>query len=174
MSVEEKEEKTEEEESITKIPKFLTEIITHYRNCWVKANRCIHCGDCIAFALAFSEHLELWYPPGGVSYLSGMSGEHSFIKFLEVTISSDYLPCKYNRALSQGKITRFAAALLRQPVKIRKGIRSLPFLAHSEFMQEDITISTMEVFRIRDPQKLRQKALGLKHELKHASAQRGG
>jgi NADH dehydrogenase/NADH:ubiquinone oxidoreductase subunit G len=39
-----------------KIHKHVLQVIDHYIECWAE-NRCLHCGDCVAFALLFSEHL---------------------------------------------------------------------------------------------------------------------
>jgi len=143
-----------------KIPKHVIDIIQHYRECWEKANRCIHCGDCIAFALAFSENSELWLPPRGVPYSYGDTGEHSFVKFLSSTISSAYLPCNYGRALSKKRIDRFAKALLRLPLEARKSIRSVTFLAHAEFHEKDISKSSLSV-PTANRAKLKKKILGL-------------
>ncbi len=153
-----------DEESPPKIPKYIQKILVHYRQCWPKTDmRCLHCGNCIAFVLAISEELKLWLPRGGVPSYLGATGETSFIKFLGSTISSEYLPCRYNRALSLKRIDSFSMGLLRLPIETRRWIRSLTYLGHSEFKHGNTFVSSITAL-VANPKKLRDKVLGIENK----------
>ncbi len=143
-----------------RIPKHVLEVLNHYNECYSKANRCLHCGDCIAFALLISEHLNLWLPPPGVPYIVGDTGQWLFVKFLASTISAEYLPCRYDRALPRDKVKKFARALLRLPLQVRQHIRS-SLIAHDEFHgdAERSLRDSVQVFRVSDRERLKRRIL---------------
>ena len=97
-------------------------------------------------------------------YLTGEGGEWAFIKFLQSTISAEYLPCKYERALPVIKINRFAKALLRLPLKTRKAIRTLRYLAHNEFQHDSFTPSNVNLLGGSNLERLRRRTLGEREE----------
>jgi len=148
-----------------RIPKHVLKVIDHYNECFLKADRCLHCNDCIAFALLLSEHLNLWLPPPGVPYIVGGTGQWIFVKFLVSSISADYLPCKYGRALSRQDVKRFAWALLRLPLQARQRIRSA-LMAHDEFHgdAEMILRDSVKVFRVSDRDRLKRRVLGVNYD----------
>jgi len=113
-----------------RIPKAITSILKYYNECFVKRGRCMHCGDCIAFALIYSEALQLRLPPRGVPYMLQPGHAWNFVKFLTSSISRPYLRC--DRALPANKIKKFALSLLRLPFKTRSQIRGFLF-CHAEF-----------------------------------------
>jgi len=117
-----------------KIPKIVKRVIDHYNDCFVKRD-CIHCPDCIAFAMIFSEILEMRLPPQGVPYvIPGDSHYWNFIKFLLSTITKEYLPC--DRALDYETIKKFALALLRVPIDLRGSLRKR-LICHAEFKMSE-------------------------------------
>ena len=118
------------------IPKHVSKVLEHYNGCFAKRDRCIHCGDCIAFALIYSEALQLRLPPRGVPYMLQPGHAWNFVKFLTTSISRPYLRC--DRALPANKIRKFALSLLRLPFKARSQIRRQLF-CHSEFKSEEYT-----------------------------------
>ena len=112
------------------IPKKVLSVIKHYNECFAEKNRCLHCGDCVAFALIYSEILNLRLPPRGQPYAVGPGYAWNFVKFLGSTISREYLPC--DRALPYERVKSFAWALLRLSIPTRRRIRN-HLLAHCEF-----------------------------------------
>jgi hypothetical protein len=91
---------------------------------------CIHCCDCIAYALIASEELKLELPRGAPYMVVEPSHHWAFVKFLGSTISRDYLPC--GRALCYEDVKDFAWSLPRLPVEVRRQLRST-LAAHTEF-----------------------------------------
>jgi len=130
----------------SKIPKMVHKVIKHYNRCYMEENRCIHCPDCIAFAIIFSEILELRMPPKGIPYaVPGTSYYWIFTKFLGSSISKEYIPCE--RALEYEEVKKFAWALLRLPVDLRGDLRK-SLICHSEFKSTCYT-DHIKVFRMK-------------------------
>jgi len=123
-------------EKRVKIPKKVLDVIAHYNQCFAERGRCLHCNDCIAFALINSESLKLRLPPRGVPYSVGLGHAWNFVKFLASTISKEYLPCE--RALPYKRIKSFAWALLRLSITERRHVRSC-LITHAEFLEPTYT-----------------------------------
>ena len=104
-------------------------MVNHYNECYAQRDRCLHCNDCIAFALIYSEALKLRLPPRGVPYAVEHGHAWNFVKFLGSTISREYLPCE--RALPYAKVRDFAWALLRLPLDARAWLRGC-LICHCE------------------------------------------
>ena len=127
-----------------KIPEKIRVVLNYYGECFAKRDRCLHCNDCIAFALIYSETLALRLPPKGVPYVVKPGHAWNFVKFLCSTISREYLPC--DRALPYEQIKSFAWSLLRLPLKVRAEIRS-HMICHSEFTSSKYSDGVL-VFRM--------------------------
>ncbi len=115
--------------------------IRHFDQCFAKENRCLHCLDCIAFALLYAEDNNLTEPSAPVEYI--IEGDNKFWifkKFLLSTIVNDpnyqYLPCK--RALSYDKVSELADLLLKLTKKQKKALRQT-LLCHAEFKADQFT-----------------------------------
>lgn len=98
-------------------------------------NVCIHCLDCIAFALLYAERNNLNEPPPSENYVIEWGGKFGlFKKFLLSTIANDpyhkYLPCK--NALSYNEVHELADSLLKLTKKQKQEVRKT-LLCHIEF-----------------------------------------
>jgi hypothetical protein len=118
------------------IPQKIIRVLKHYSECYVKRARCLHCNDCIAYALISSEALNVELPSRGVPYSVSQGHAWNFVKFLGSTIAKEYLPC--DRALAYETVKDFAFALLRLPVEARRHLRC-SLLAHAEFTEPEYT-----------------------------------
>jgi hypothetical protein len=127
----------ESESEALKVPKKVWAVLDHYNECFVQRNRCLHCNDCIAFALIYSEALNVKLPPRGVPYMVAPGHAWNFVKFLGSTISREYLPC--DRALPYEQVRSFAWSLLRLPMEARQHIRAVIF-THTEFSQTEYDV----------------------------------
>jgi len=130
------------ETGVKPYPKIVLDVIKHFGECYVAHDRCLHCNDCIAFALIYSETMQVRMPPPGVPYSVGLGHEWNFVKFLGSTIAKEYLPCPH--ALSYEKVKRFAWSLLRLSRGERARLREC-LLCHSEF-KEPAYSDSVEVF----------------------------
>jgi len=108
-----------------KKPKYIQKIEKHLFDCYNK-HHCIHCFDCIAFALLYAEdnliHVKK-YPnplPDKLIYFS---------KYLYSAINRDYLPCKY--ALTGKQVKIYKDWLSRLSIEEKRKYRSM-LLCHSE------------------------------------------
>jgi len=117
------------------VSKKILRVIEHYNECFAERERCLHCNDCIAYALIVSEALELKLPRGQ-PYSIGQGHAWNFIKFLGSTISREYLPC--DRALSYEQIKDFAKSLLHLPLETRRQLRGC-LICHVEFTEPNYT-----------------------------------
>jgi hypothetical protein len=115
--------------SLSPLPKKVVKVVEHYNNCFAKD--CMHCIDCIAFALIYSEALNLKIPCNFTPYVIGPGHAWNFVKFLGSSISREYLPC--DRALPYKQVKDFAFSLLRLPIETRKLAR-FSLIAHTEFL----------------------------------------
>lgn len=121
--------------------KKIVKYINHFNKCFAKENRCLHCLDCIAFALLYAEDNNLTEPSAPVEYMiEGDNKFWNFKKFLLSTIVNDpyhqYLPCK--NALTYDEVWELADLLLKLAKKQKKTLRR-NLLCHTEFKADQFT-----------------------------------
>jgi|GEM_PF-3760369 len=121
--------------------KKILEYLRHFDQCFTKKKRCIHCLDCIAFALLYAEDNNLTEPSAPVEHLiTGNNKFWLFKKFLLSTIVNEpnyqYLPCE--RALSYNQVSELADLLLKLTKEQKKALRQ-KLLCHAEFKADGFT-----------------------------------
>ena len=107
------------------IPKYISRVHNHFFECFTEHNRCIHCFDCIAFAIIFSQKEQLSNPKYIDSY-----AEIMFYKFLKSTIKKVCLRC--GRGISFDQVKRYAEWILSLSSEDRDKLRKMIY-AHAEF-----------------------------------------
>jgi len=134
--------------------KKMLKYISHFDECFVKENRCIHCLDCVAFALLYAEENNLTEPSSPVEYIiEGTSKFWNFKKFLLSTIAEEYLPCKM--ALTYEEVWELADLLLRLTNKQKRVLRR-NLLCHTEFKADEFTGSFNYGLLVLEDEKLVQ------------------
>ncbi len=110
-----------------RLPKFVIRILKKLENCFKNRNRCIHCHDCIAFALIYAEENQI---DNSVTHNDPrVWKENLFTKFLRTTINKRYLTCAVITDSEMDRFSKYLSALsVEDKGKFRRYTK-----AHTEF-----------------------------------------
>ena len=135
-----------------KIPKYVEKIHDYFDECYLNQKRCIHCYDCISFALIFAQKEKSYLPPQGVIFSTADGNENTFIKFLCSTITKEYLRC--NRGITYKIAYKYSKWLLRLSKEDKEQFRK-NCLCHTE-LQEDLCIyeNSLKIYKRKVKEKI--------------------